>query len=97
MSVTSGTSISGQWFRVDLGQVTPLDHFKLWNFNFWHATTATTNRGIRTAEVYLSSLGATPSSDFSDPSQWTRVIDTVTFAVYGKAVYIPKGTRINVF
>lgn len=76
----SGTTVSGSWFRVDLGQVTPLSHFKLWNFNFWHISAGTTNRGIREAEVYLSSLATTPGSDFTDTAQWTRVIDQVTFA-----------------
>jgi hypothetical protein len=80
MSATQGGTISGQWFRVDLGQVVELSHFKLWNFNFWHATASTTNRGIKDAEVYLSSLSTTPSSDFADPTQWTRVLDKVTFA-----------------
>ncbi len=73
-------AVSGQWFRVDLGQVFELSHFKFWNFNFWHASVQTTNRGIREAEVYLSNLDTTPVMNFTDPSQWTRVIDKVTFA-----------------
>ena len=76
----AGQTAFGQWFRVDLRQVTPLDHFKLWNFNWLHPTAATTNRGICDAEVYLSSLGTTPGTNFSDETQWTRVIDKVTFA-----------------
>ena len=76
---TSGQAVSGQWFRVDLGQVTPLDHFKIWNFNWRHPSVATTNRSVRDAEVYLSSLGTTPGTDFSDGAQWTRVINKVTF------------------
>jgi hypothetical protein len=80
MSATQSSTVSGQWFRVDLGQVVELSHFKLWNFNFWHATVATTNRGIKDAEIYLSSLDTTPGTDFSDAAQWTRVIDKVTFA-----------------
>lgn len=81
MTQSSG-AISGAWFRVDLGQVYPLHSFKLWNFNFWHATVATTNRGIQRAEVYISSQVANPGSDFSNPAVWTRAIDDVTF---GKA------------
>jgi hypothetical protein len=77
---SSSHTVSGQWFRVDLGKVVELDHFKLWNFNFWHSSVATTNRGIKDAEVYVSNLDTTPGSDFSDASQWTRVIDKVTFA-----------------
>jgi hypothetical protein len=76
----TGTSVSGTWFRVDLGGVYPLASFKLWNCNFWHATVPTTNRGIYQAEVYLSSLETVPGSNFGDPAVWTRVIDTVTFA-----------------
>lgn len=79
MTQTSGV-ISGAWFRVDLGQVYPLHSFKLWNFNFWHATVHTTNRGIQRAEVYLSSQTANPGSDFSNTAVWTRAIDAVTFA-----------------
>lgn len=77
---SSSHTVSGQWFRVDLGKVVELDHFKLWNFNFWHATAGTTNRGIKEAEIYVSSLDTTPGTDFSDGSQWTRVFDKVTFA-----------------
>lgn len=80
MCATQSSTVSGQWFRVDLGQVLELSHLKLWNFNFWHATVATTNRGIKDAEVYLSSLDATPGADYSDEAQWTRVIDKVSFA-----------------
>ncbi len=79
MTQSSG-AISGAWFRVDLGQVYPLDSFKLWNFNFWHATVATTNRGIQRAEVYLSSASSNPGSDFSNTAVWTRVLPSVTFA-----------------
>jgi len=76
----TGSAVSGSWFRVDLGRVYPLDSFKLWNCNFWHATVPTTNRGIYRAEVYLSSLATTPGSDFGNAAEWTRVIDVVTFA-----------------
>ncbi len=80
MSATQASTVSGQWFRVDLGQVVPLDHFKLWNFNYWSTGSASTNRGIREAEVYLSSLGTAPGTDFSDTSQWTRVINKINVA-----------------
>jgi hypothetical protein len=80
MSATQASTVSGQWFRVDLGRVIPLDHFKLWNFNFWLSTDSPTYRSIREAEVYLSCRDTTPGTDFSDASQWTRVIDRVTFA-----------------
>lgn len=88
MTQSSG-AISGAWFRIDLGQVYPLHSFKLWNFNFWHATVATTNRGIQRAEVYLSSQTANPGSDFSNTAVWTRAIDAVTF---GKAPGLPSYT-----
>ena len=78
-SATLSSTVSGQWFRVDLGQVCPLDHFKLWNFNYG-GSSSQTNRGVRLAEVYLSGLGTAPGTDFSDTSQWTRVINTITFA-----------------
>ncbi len=80
MSATQASTVSGQWIRVDLGQVRPLDHFKLWNCNYWSASSATTNRGVREAEVYLSSLETTPGTNFNDTAQWTRVISKITVA-----------------
>ena len=79
MSALQASTVSGQWFRVDLGQIAPLDHFKLWNFNYG-GSSSQTNRGVREAEVYLSTLGTAPGSDFSDTSQWTRVITKITVA-----------------
>ena len=79
MSALQTSTVSGQWIRVDLGQVVPLDHFKLWNCNYG-GSSAQTNRGVREAEVYLSSLGTTPGTNFSDASQWTRVLNKITVA-----------------
>lgn len=79
-SATLTSTVSGQWFRVDLGQVYPLDHFKLWNYNYWSASSSPTNRSLRDADVYISSLGTTPGTNFSDTSQWTLVSNRVTFA-----------------
>ncbi len=79
MSALQASTVSGQWFRVDLGQVLPLDHFKLWNCNYG-GSSSQTNRGVRDSEIYLSSLDVTPGTDFSDTSQWTRVINKITVA-----------------
>ena len=79
MSALQTSTVSGQWFRVDLGQAVPLDHFKLWNCNYG-GSSSQTNRGVREAEVYLSSLDTAPGTDFSDTSQWTRVISKITVA-----------------
>ena len=64
MSALQTSTVSGQWFRVDLGQIRPLDHFKLWNCNYG-GSSSQTNRGVRNAEVYLSTLDVTPSADFA--------------------------------
>lgn len=81
MSDTLSTEplIAQQWFRVDLGSVYPLSHFKLWNFNFNNGTSYA-KRGIKTCEIYLSSSDSTPTTDWSDASVWTRVYSNLAFA-----------------
>ena len=80
MSQIQTSTVSGQWFRVDLGRIVQLESFKLWNFNYLYPTVAMTNRGIREAEVYVSTLDELQGSDFADTSKWTRVIDRAVFS-----------------
>jgi len=72
-------TVSNQWFRIDLGDVLPLDHLKLWNFNWNHATVDTEGRGVKDVEFYVSSAPTAPPPDFTNAVLWTLVTNA-TFA-----------------
>jgi hypothetical protein len=73
----SGTGGPTGWFAVDLGGGYELDQMEFYNFN---ATAGNTNRGVRLADIYVSTLedpGLPGTPDFSDSTVWRLVASDV--------------------
>ena len=65
--------------QFDLGSARTLVSMHVWNYNQVSGTgVPLTNRGIRTADVYVSTTGI--GDPTSDPSEWTLLSDDLLFA-----------------
>ncbi|MFC1806540.1 PEP-CTERM sorting domain-containing protein, partial [Planctomycetota bacterium] len=77
MSNDLGTDLD-PWLALDFGEVVPLDMMKVWNFN---AEAGRTDRGVGTADVYVSILDdvGIADPDFSDTAVWTLLKQAQAF------------------
>ncbi len=64
------------WFAVDLGAPYQLFRADVFNFN---AEGGRTDRGVRLADVYVSTADAPTLGDFSDPGEWRLVAEDRSF------------------
>ena len=73
--------------QFDLGATRTLTSMHVWNYNQVSGTgTPLTNRGVRTADVYVSTTGI--GDPGSDPTEWTLLADDLLFAeATGQADY----------
>jgi len=64
--------------RFDLGSVRLLSGMHVWNYNQVSGSTLLTDRGVRRADVYVSTTGV--GDPTNNPSEWTLVSDDLLFA-----------------
>ncbi len=72
--LSSSSDLTG-YFAVNLGGAYELDHLQFWNFQ----GLARSNRGIKTADIYVSTFATPANYDFANNSEWTLLIDNQTF------------------
>ena len=63
-------------FAVNLGEAYVLDYLKFWNFQ---GTSTNSDRGVQTADIYVSTAETPTDYDFANNTQWTLLIDNQTF------------------
>ena len=87
----------GAWpvLRFDLGQTVLLSGMRVWNYNQVGLTgTPLTNRGVRTADVYVSTTGV--GNPTGNPSGWTLLSDDMLFAeATGQAEYAGTSYKLS--
>ena len=82
--------------QFDLGSARSLTNMQVWNYNqVSGAGTPLTNRGVQTADVYVSTTGI--GDPTSDPGQWTLLSDDLLLAqATGSADYAGQSYELSV-
>ena len=87
LSASDSNPTSNEWFRIDLGQVMPIDHVKIWNFNWDLDGWTTLERGVKDVDFYVSSSMTDPGHYYTNSALWTLAVNAVVAKAPGLDTY----------